>query len=91
MKKKVLPPGRARRASGGRAAGVVGSVRMKKREIAERVARQTGLPPGVAADEVDQAVHRILAKLRAGKPAKVPGLGKVELRRAVRSTGGRRG
>ena len=57
---------------------------MKKKEIAERVAQETGLPPAVAADEVDQVVHRILEKLRSGKPAKVPGLGRVELRNAVR-------
>lgn len=57
---------------------------MKKKEIAERVAQETGLPPAAAADAVDQMVHRILEKLRAGKPAKVAGLGRVELRNAVR-------
>lgn len=57
---------------------------MKKKEIAERVARETGLPPAEAADAVDRMVHRILEKLRSGKSAKVPGLGRVELRNAVR-------
>ncbi len=49
---------------------------MRKREIANRLARQSGLSSAEAADQLDRVVHQILAKLRQGKAAPLPGLGR---------------
>lgn len=49
--------------------------RMRKAEIAKRLARQSGVSKAEAADELDRVVHEILFKLRKGKPASLPGLG----------------
>jgi nucleoid DNA-binding protein len=49
---------------------------MKKPEIARRLARQTGLSEGEAADRLDRAVQQILFNLRRGKASSLPGLGK---------------
>ncbi|HXM45102.1 MAG TPA: HU family DNA-binding protein [Bryobacteraceae bacterium] len=48
---------------------------MRKPEIAKRLARQSGVSNAEAADQLDRIVHRILSKLRQGKPAPFPGLG----------------
>ena len=48
---------------------------MKKNDLAARLASKTHTTPGVAADQLDQIVHRILRSLRDGKPASLPGLG----------------
>jgi nucleoid DNA-binding protein len=48
---------------------------MKKPEIAKRLARQAGVSNAEAADQLDRVVHQILAKLRKGKVAPLPGLG----------------
>jgi len=48
---------------------------MKKQEIAKRIARQSGVSRAEAADQVDRAVHRILADLRRGGKTSLPGLG----------------
>lgn len=49
---------------------------MKKPEIAKRLARQSGVSPAEAADRLDHVVQQILAELRKGKEAPLPGLGK---------------
>ena len=49
--------------------------RMKKPEIARRMARQSGVTRGEAADRLDHVVREILGGLRQGKPARLPGLG----------------
>jgi nucleoid DNA-binding protein len=49
---------------------------MKKQEIAKQLARQSGVTRGEAADRLDRVVHDILEKLREGKPADFPGLGR---------------
>ena len=49
---------------------------MKKPEIAKRLARQAGVSSAEAADQLDRVVHEILAKLRAGQSAPLPGLGR---------------
>jgi len=49
---------------------------MRKAEIASRLARQAGVTKAEAADELDRVVHQILSKLRQGKTAPFPGLGK---------------
>jgi nucleoid DNA-binding protein len=48
---------------------------MKKNELAERLASRTRTTPSVAADQLDQIVHRIIQSLKEGKPASLPGLG----------------
>jgi len=49
---------------------------MKKREIARRLASQSGVSQGEAADRLDRIVDQILANLRKGKETPLPGLGK---------------
>jgi nucleoid DNA-binding protein len=48
---------------------------MDKDDLASRLARQTRRSKAAAADEVDRVVHQILAKLRRGERAPLPGLG----------------
>jgi nucleoid DNA-binding protein len=48
---------------------------MDKDDLASRLARRTGSSKAAAADEVDRVVHQILAKLRRGERAPLPGLG----------------
>jgi len=50
---------------------------MKREELAVKLAEQERLPVGVARDEVDALVHRILKSLREGKPVEFPGIGKL--------------
>jgi len=52
---------------------------MKKQELARRLARKTGITKGEAADQVDRAVNEILHKLRGGRGAHLPGLGKFRV------------
>ena len=49
---------------------------MKKPDIAKRPARRTSLTKAESADRLDGVVQQILADLRQGKEAKLPGLGK---------------
>ncbi len=49
---------------------------MKKPEIAKRMARRSGLSQAEAADRLDHMIHQILANLRKGNPASLPGLGR---------------
>jgi nucleoid DNA-binding protein len=49
---------------------------MKKRDIAKRMARESGMSEAEAADRLDRVVHHILSSLRRGRPAPLPGLGK---------------
>jgi nucleoid DNA-binding protein len=49
---------------------------MKKHEIAKQMARQSGVTQGEAADRLDRVVHEILVRLREGKAARLPGLGR---------------
>jgi nucleoid DNA-binding protein len=48
---------------------------MKKPEIARRIAQQSRLTQGEAADRLDGVVHQILSSLRKQKTAPLPGLG----------------
>ena len=48
---------------------------MDKDDLAGKLARRTGSSKAAAADEVDRVVHQILAKLRRGERAPLPGLG----------------
>ena len=49
---------------------------MKKPEIAKKMARDAGVSEAEAADRLDRVVHQILASLRRGHAAPLPGLGK---------------
>jgi nucleoid DNA-binding protein len=49
---------------------------MTKPEIAKRLARQAGMSRAEAADQLDRVVNQILAKLRKGQCAPLPGLGR---------------
>ncbi len=49
---------------------------MKKTDIAQQIARETGVTPGEAADQVDEVVSSILKKLKNGQSANLPGLGR---------------
>jgi len=48
---------------------------MKKQDIVKRIARQSGVSRAEAADRLDEVVHRLLADLRRGREASLPGLG----------------
>jgi len=50
---------------------------MKRKELARELARTQRLAAGAAQDQIDQLVHDILRKLRAGEPVDLPGLGKL--------------
>jgi nucleoid DNA-binding protein len=49
---------------------------MKKPELAKGLALASGLTEAEAADRLDRVVGEIIARLRKGKAAPVPGLGK---------------
>jgi len=49
---------------------------MKKDELATRLAREARVSKAAAADRLDQVIHDILASLRRGQAAALPGLGK---------------
>ena len=51
-------------------------IRMKKPDIAKRLALESGVSPAEAADRLDRVVREILAELRHGKDAALPGFGK---------------
>jgi nucleoid DNA-binding protein len=48
---------------------------MKKPDIAKKMARQSGVTRGQAADRLDRMVQEILVGLRHGKETRLPGLG----------------
>lgn len=57
---------------------------MKKKDLAQALARQTRQTPAQASDEVDKLVHQILSALREGRPVDLPGVGKLVQRKASR-------
>ena len=56
---------------------------MKKSDLIKQVAKQRGVEPGNAADQVDKAVNQILRALRSGHAARLPGLGTITPQGAV--------
>ena len=50
---------------------------MKKEELTLRLARAARLTAAEAADQIDDVVHGIVKKLRKGKSATLPGLGRL--------------
>ncbi|HEY1219078.1 MAG: HU family DNA-binding protein [Bryobacteraceae bacterium] len=53
---------------------------MKKSDIAKRMARQSNTSVGQAADCLDRLVQEIVAGLRRGQDASLPGLGKLTIK-----------
>jgi hypothetical protein len=58
---------------------------MKRNELARELARTAHLSTAAAQDHVDELVHEILRKLRAGEPVDITRLGKP----AARTTNGK--
>ena len=50
---------------------------LKKTDIAKKIARQSGVSEGQAADRLDAVVRQIPTNLRHGKESPLPGLGRV--------------
>ena len=50
---------------------------MKRKQLARVLARTERMPAAAAQDQIDQLVHDILRKLRAGKPVTLPGVGRL--------------
>ncbi len=48
---------------------------MKKEHIARRLAKESHISTGAAADQLDRIVSDILKRLRKGETACIPGLG----------------
>ena len=51
---------------------------MKKPDIAKSMARRARVSPAEAADRLDRVVHEILIRLKQGKEADLPGLGRLK-------------
>jgi len=51
---------------------------MRKPDIAKQLARRSRVSQGEAADRLDLILHKILADLRKGGEAALPGLGKFK-------------
>lgn len=49
---------------------------MTKSELAARLAKRAGLSTAEAADQLDHVVSRIIASLKKGESAPLPGLGR---------------
>lgn len=50
---------------------------VKRRQLAQTLARLARIPGAIAQDRVDTVVHDILKKLKTGRPVELPGLGKL--------------
>ena len=48
---------------------------MKKEQLARRLAKESHISQGAAADEVDRILNNLLQRVRKGQPASLPGLG----------------
>jgi nucleoid DNA-binding protein len=51
--------------------------KMKKPDIAKRIARQSRVSEAEAADRLDRLIHQIVSNLRKGLDTPLPGLGKL--------------
>lgn len=48
---------------------------MKKEQLARQLAKESGITPAAAADQVDRIVTAILKRVRKGESAPLPGIG----------------
>jgi len=51
---------------------------MRKSQLATRLAKQAGVSAAEAADQLDHVVSQIIANLKKGESARLPGLGKFK-------------
>lgn len=59
---------------------------VKRRQLAQTLARLARIPGAIAQDRVDTVVHDILKKLKTGRPVELPGLGKLIVIPATKRT-----
>jgi len=66
---------------------------MRNTDLVQQLARQTGVSHAEAADQLDEVVTSILKNLRKGRPAQLPGLGRLrrDLNGGLQFAGPRRG
>lgn len=50
---------------------------MKKSDLVREIAKRNGVAAGEAADLLDTAVTQVIRALRAGRPARLPGIGAI--------------
>ena len=50
---------------------------MKRKDLARELAERNLLTEGEAEDQLDRLMHKIVRSLRQGRPAKMPGIGKL--------------
>ena len=62
---------------------------MKNTDLAEHIARETGISQEQAADQLDEVITSILKAVKNGRAANLPGLGQFrrDLNGALRFTG----
>jgi len=48
---------------------------MKREQLARRLAKESGISPAAAADQLDRVLNDILKRVRRGRSASLPGLG----------------
>jgi hypothetical protein len=48
---------------------------MKREQLARRLAKEAGITPAAAADQLDRILSDILKRVRRGQSASLPGLG----------------
>jgi len=48
---------------------------MKKEQVARRLAKESHMSPGAAADQIDRILNDLLKQVRKGESASLPGLG----------------
>jgi nucleoid DNA-binding protein len=51
---------------------------MRKIQLTNKLARQSGVTKAEAADQLEGVVHQIVTTLRKGKPVNLPGLGRFQ-------------
>jgi hypothetical protein len=51
------------------------SLKMKREQLARRLAKESGITPAAAADQLDQILNGLLQRVRQGHSASLPGLG----------------
>jgi len=55
--------------------GLMICLEMNKEQLARRLARESGISPAAAADQLDRVLNDILQRVRRGQSASLPGLG----------------
>lgn len=53
-------------------------------DLIQRLAQESEVTPGEAADNIDELIHRIKRRLRGGRAARLPGLGLFTPGRAMK-------